>query len=77
MMEKLHRFLDEIDVLVVPFDELQAQAAAEAFQRFGKGQGHPAQLNLGDCAVYALAKTVNEPLLFVGDDFARTDIAAC
>ena len=77
MMEKLHRFLDEIDVVVVPFDELQAQAAAEAFHRFGKGQGHPAQLNMGDCAVYALAKTMNEPLLFVGDDFARTDIATC
>ena len=43
----------------------------------GKGQGHPAQLNFGDCAVYALAKAVGEPLLFVGDDFSRTDIAQC
>jgi len=51
--------------------------AADAFQRYGKGQGHPAQLNMGDCAVYALAKTTNEPLLFVGNDFSQTDIKPC
>ena len=77
LLEKLDRFLDEIEVQVKPFDETQARLAADAFQRYGKGQGHPAQLNMGDCAVYALAKSVNEPLLFVGNDFAHTDVEPC
>ena len=59
---------------MVPFDDGMAMAAFEAFRRFGKGQGHPAQLNIVDCAVYALAKASSQPLLFKGDDFARTDI---
>ena len=77
LLEKLDRFLDEIEVQVMPFDETQARMAADAFQRYGKGQGHPAQLNMGDCAVYALAKSVNEPVLFVGNDFAQTDVEPC
>jgi ribonuclease VapC len=77
LLEKLERFLDEIEILVTPFDENQARLAADAFQRYGKGQGHPAQLNMGDCAVYALAKSVNEPVLFVGNDFAQTDVEPC
>jgi len=48
-----------------------------AFQQYGKGQGHPAQLNFGDCAVYALATVLGEPLLFVGNDFSQTDILKC
>lgn len=77
LLGKLHRFLEEIAVVVTPFDEAQAHLAAQAFQRFGKGQGHPAQLNMGDCAAYALAKILNEPLLFVGNDFKQTDIGIC
>jgi ribonuclease VapC len=77
LLEELDRFLDEIEVQVMPFDETQARLAADAFQRYGKGQGHPAQLNKGDCAVYALAKTLNELLLFVGNDFAQTDVEPC
>jgi ribonuclease VapC len=77
LLDKLQRFLEEIDASVAPFDEPQARLAADAFQRYGKGQGHPAQLNMGDCAVYALAKSVNEPLLFVGNDFAQTDVEPC
>ena len=77
LLEKLQRFLDEIDAIVMQFDETQARLAADAFQRYGKGQGHPAQLNMGDCAVYALAKSLNEPLLFVGNDFAQTDVEPC
>jgi ribonuclease VapC len=77
LLSKLHRFLEEIGVIVVPFDEAQARLAADTFQRYGKGQGHPAQLNMGDCAVYALAKSLNEPLLFVGNDFAQTDVEPC
>ena len=59
---------------MVPFDDGMARAAFDAFRRFGKGQEHPAQLNIVDCAVYAAAKSHAQPLLFKGDDFARTDI---
>lgn len=51
------------------------EAAITAFDRFGKGR-HPAQLNMGDCYTYALAKVLRQPLLFKGDDFGRTDIEA-
>lgn len=77
MMAKLHQFLEAIDAIIVPFDEDQAHVAADAFRRYGKGQRHPAQLNMGNCAVYALAKLTNEPLLFVGGDFGRTDLVKC
>jgi ribonuclease VapC len=60
---------------VVPFDAEQAQLARLAFRRYGKGR-HPAGLNFGDCAVYALATTRGEHLLFKGEDFARTDVEA-
>lgn len=56
-------------------DTAQAATAIEAFKRYGKGR-HPARLNLGDCFSYALAAKLGEPLLFKGEDFARTDIAA-
>ena len=75
LLDKLDRFLQEIAVIVVPFDESQSRLAADAFQRYGKGQGHPAQLNMGDCFAYACARTRNVPLLFKGDDFSLTDVA--
>jgi ribonuclease VapC len=59
---------------VVPFTVHQAQIAREAYQRFGRGSGHPARLNMGDCFSYALARDLGEPLLFKGSDFALTDI---
>jgi ribonuclease VapC len=52
----------------------QAQLARAAYRDFGKGSGHRARLNFGDCFAYALAKETGEPLLFKGDDFQRTDI---
>ena len=58
---------------VVPMDARQAEVARSAFRRFGKGR-HPAALNFGDCFSYALSQVSGEPLLFKGDDFARTDI---
>jgi ribonuclease VapC len=51
-----------------------AQVARAAFRDFGRGSGHPAGLNFGDCFSYALAATAGEPLLFKGDDFGRTDV---
>ncbi|MDR0673728.1 MAG: type II toxin-antitoxin system VapC family toxin [Zoogloeaceae bacterium] len=77
MLGKLHRFLDEIGAVIMPFDEHQARLADLAFSRYGKGQEHPAKLNFGDCAAYALTRILGEPLLFVGDDFAQTDIDQC
>lgn len=73
-VREFDEMLENAGVLAIPFDEEMASAAFEAFRRFGKGQGLPAQLNFGDCAVYALAKIRGEPLLFKGEDFARTDI---
>lgn len=62
-------------ISVVPVDHTLAQIAADAFARYGKGR-HPAGLNFGDCFAYALARSLNAPLLFKGDDFARTDVLA-
>jgi ribonuclease VapC len=59
---------------VLPFGDDQWRVATDAFIRYGKGR-HPAGLNYGDCMSYATAEVAGEPLLFVGDDFARTDIA--
>ena len=58
---------------VVPFTAEQAALAREGWRRFGKGR-HPVGLNLGDCFAYALAQERGEPLLFKGEDFARTDV---
>lgn len=69
-------FLDRIGFTVAPFDEAQAAAAFDAYRRFGKGSGHPARLNLADCAAYALARTLGLPLLFKGDDFTHTDVTS-
>ncbi len=66
-------FLEENEVLVTPFDGRHWELAAEAFLRYGKGR-HPARLNFGDCMTYATARLSGEPLLFVGDDFRRTDL---
>jgi ribonuclease VapC len=59
---------------IVPFTVEQARIARVAYQQFGRGSGHPARLNMGDCFAYALARDLGEPLLFRGRDFALTDI---
>ena len=61
-------------VAVMATTEADATTALEAFTRYGKGQGHPAQLNLGDCFAYAIAKNAGVSLLFKGADFSQTDI---
>jgi ribonuclease VapC len=71
---RLNRLVEEIDSEIVPFDAPQAKAAIAAFGRFGKGMGHRAQLNFGDCAVYALAALRGEPVLATGGDFRATDL---
>ncbi len=57
----------------VTFDEAHASVALDAYSRFGEGR-HPAALNFGDCCTYAIASLAGEPLLCIGDDFARTDL---
>jgi ribonuclease VapC len=69
----LDGLLDGFSITIVDTSAHQARLAREAFLRFGKGL-HPAALNFGDCFAYALAKELDAPLLFKGDDFARTDI---
>jgi len=69
----LDLFLLRASVEIVPFDSDQLSLARRAFRRFGKGR-HPAGLNFGDCASYALALWAGEPLLFKGSDFATTDV---
>jgi ribonuclease VapC len=74
VVPKLYSIVEELRIETVVFDEAQAKLAIGAFARFGKGMGHRAQLNFGDCAVYALAATRGEPLLATGKDFAATDL---
>lgn len=67
-------FLKGAGVETVSITEQEAESALDAFARYGKGRGHPAQLNMGDCFAYAVARTHRASLLFKGDDFTRTDI---
>ena len=68
------QWLNDNQVEIVPFDEAQVRGAAVAFDRYGKGVDPGARLNLADCAAYALAKSMNAPLLFKGNDFTDTDV---
>ena len=71
----LYQLIEELVSEVAPFDDAQAKLAIAAFARFGKGMGHRAKLNFGDCAVYALASLRGEPVLATGHDFAATDLS--
>lgn len=71
----LTRMLDEFSIIEVPFGEPHWREALVAYRRFGRGR-HRANLNFGDCLSYAVAQLAREPLLFVGDDFAATDLSS-
>jgi len=73
---QLDRLLRGLRAVVVPVDEDQVVVARDAALRFGRGR-HAAALNFGDCFSYALAVARGEPLLFVGDDFPKTDAEVC
>ncbi len=66
--------LQKLEIEIVPVTPSQVQLARQAYRDFGKGSGHKAQLNYGDCFAYALAMERGEPLLFKGDDFAHTGV---
>jgi len=72
--EKLDKLVEGLGVEVVPFSREQATLAIGAFRKYGKGTGHIAGLNFGDCFTYALAKLTGEPVLFKGNDFLHTDL---
>jgi ribonuclease VapC len=72
---RFDEFIKEANISIEPVTPHQAEIAREAYRDFGKGSGHPARLNFGDCFAYALAKVTGEPLLYKGGDFAHTDIA--
>ena len=71
----LDPLLDQLGIEIEPVTEAQARLARQAYRDFGKGSGHPAKLNFGDCFAYALATERGEPLLFKGDDFAHAGLA--
>jgi ribonuclease VapC len=73
-LRALDRFIERAGIVVAAVDLEQGKVARDAFSRFGKGR-HAAALNFGDCFSYALARVLGEPLLFKGEDFARTDVA--
>jgi ribonuclease VapC len=66
--------LEETGISIEPFTAEQARISREAYRDYGKGSGHAANLNFGDCFSYALARVKREPLLFKGDDFGHTDV---
>jgi len=73
---RLDAMMREAGIAVEPFTLEQAEIARAAYRDYGRGSGHPAGLNFGDCFAYALAKASDEPLLFKGRDFAGTDVEA-
>ena len=73
--QDVDRYLDNAGIAVVAIGRAESRLALDAFDRFGKGR-HPAALNMGDCFTYACARSLGVPLLYKGDDFLQTDIAA-
>ena len=68
--------IESLGITLEPVTAEQARVARAAYRRFGRGSGHPAKLNYGDCFAHALSVLSGEPLLYVGDDFAATDVEA-
>jgi ribonuclease VapC len=73
---RLDDLIRAIGIQIEPVTAEQVAIGRAAYRDFGRGSGHPAQLNFGDCFSYALARDLQEPLLFKGEDFARTDITS-
>lgn len=74
MSRAVDRLLRTLSVTVAPFTPEQARIARQAYRDYGRGSGHPAKLNFGDCLSYALAAETGEPMLFKGNDFIHTDV---
>lgn len=74
MVSYLGALLDRLEIAIMPFDEVNANIAFSAYRKYGRDSGHKAQLTLGDCAAYALAISLDLPLLFKGEEFRHTDV---
>ena len=74
MSREIEDFLDRFDIEIEPVTADQARIARQAYRDYGKGSGHPANLNFGDCFSYALAQSKREPILYKGDDFVHTNL---
>jgi ribonuclease VapC len=74
LSRRAERILPGLRIDLVPVTVAQAALGRQGYREYGRGSDHPAQLNLGDCFSYALAKETGEPLLFKGDDFTHTDV---
>lgn len=74
LSQRFDDVLDTFAITIAPVTEPQAKLARAAYRQFGKGTGHPAGLNFGDCFSYALAVERSQPLLFKGADFGQTDV---
>ena len=70
--QQIRAFFAATGLEVIPITDEIGRAALDAFDRYGKGRGHPARLNMGNCFAYGAAMTLGVPLLFKGDDFAET-----
>jgi ribonuclease VapC len=71
---RLEEILENPGLLIEPVTVAQAKIAWQAYRDYGRGSGHPANLNFGDCFAYALARDKREPILYKGDDFVHTDL---
>ena len=72
--QDVREFFEIYQIETVPLSSFELEYAMDGFRRYGKGGGSGVKLNYGDCFSYGLAKALDEPLLFVGDDFAKTDV---
>lgn len=76
LSRRLDEFLESAGIDIEPLTAEHAAVARQAYRDFGRGSGHPAALNLGDCFSYALASVTGQPLLYKGNDFSHTDLAS-
>ena len=74
LVARFEELMQRAKIVIEPFTAEQAHIARQAYRDYGKGSGHPAQLNFGDCFSYALAREKREPILYKGSDFVHTDL---
>lgn len=74
LSRRLDELIDRFSIHIEPVTPEQARIARQAYRDYGRGSGHPANLNYGDCFSYALARDKREPMLYKGDDFVHTDL---
>jgi ribonuclease VapC len=74
LSREFDELIERFNIVIEPVTVAQAKIAREAYRDYGKGSGHPANLNFGDCFTYALAREKREPVLWKGDDFTHTEL---